>query len=176
MLLIILFLIILISSLIVGTKGAISIWYFEDLFDSILLSLMIMILSVTIGFGIFYGISSSIIIGCPNETNIKSYNIVSLKTSSSIRGDFCLGTGTIKEIQYYVFYKDLGNDNYRLGRIRIDAVIIKETNTENPQLKWEETTNKVPKWIGIDIFKRKDQNNFILIVPKGTIMQQFKLE
>ena len=121
----------------------------------------------------------------PNDVSAKSISLVSLKNTSETSGSFVLGTGMIEGTEYYYYFYKTCGEGYARGKIKVYKAILYENNSIEPQLKWiEEIPNR--KWmtllfsfggILINHFEEVliDQHNFELIVPKGTIIQQFQV-
>jgi hypothetical protein len=104
----------------------------------------------------------------------ESTPIVSLKTTETVSGSFVLGCGTIKGEERYVFMVHKGNGVYVRNNVSVDTPV-KESNDQKPGLYWDvyrcigDGTWCVPWVIG-------EKKNHILVVPVGTIVQQFKIE
>lgn len=97
--------------------------------------------------------------------------IVSLKDSSNISGSFFLGTGSIDQKQYYVAYVTTTNqgNTFKQIKIPVNKTIIEENNNQTPRI--------VSKWkISGYISKTKTHTHFKIIVPKNTIIKQFKIQ
>lgn len=108
------------------------------------------------------------------NTNQEYVSISSLKPNNNTEGSFFLGSGSIKDVEYYLFFQKLKNSRYIRGRVPAEGTIIEENNNENPRLEWTRHTGKTNKFITMEyIHKDKD---YILYVPEGTIIKQFKLE
>ena len=105
-----------------------------------------------------------------------SIPIVSLKDSSSIEGHFFLGSGSIKDKTYYVYYKKLSDTQFQMDKIETEGCIIEENSSVEPNVYFEAVYYSCPSWLApFGEFRMADRNRKI-IVPKGTIIRQFKLE
>lgn len=149
---------------------------YSYLFEAIFLGFLIGFLFLLLSFGIIY---TSVVALLPNVTNTYSIPIVSLKDKSGIEGSFVLGSGTIKDKDYYIYYSKTQDGGYKRNKVLAENVTIYQTNNEAPNLRLTETTplkNETTKfWIGeTEIFK--DQSDIKFIVPENTIIEQFKLE
>ncbi len=132
------------------------------------------IMSGMVSFMICVGLCFLLCVSFPNE-KIEGYNsIVSLMSNQEISGNFFLGCGTIKEIEYYFYYAKTGHNSYKRRKISVSDTTIIETDEISPRLAWTDTNNKVPRWIGPDLVGT--QGNYRLYVPKNTIVKQFRLE
>jgi hypothetical protein len=99
--------------------------------------------------------------------------IASIKNNNETSGNFTLGCGTIKETEYYhYFYKTL-NGGYARGKKNVNRTVIIESDTQRPHVEVLTTSYKSKSgW-----FKYHDetQNDFKIVVPKGTIVTKFQL-
>lgn len=96
----------------------------------------------------------------------QSYNnfvteIVSLKMNSEIQGNFVLGSGTLKDVNYYYFYKET-SQGYRLDKVRSEDTVIDEDDSITPSLYHIKESGSYSPY-------------FKLYVPVGTIVKEFKL-
>lgn len=172
MLMFLIFLIAVIVSVISAIYMAMDEWssVVEGIFLAIVLTFIFVCILGLITTGIYY----LICIAFPNY-EIECYvPIASLGLNSQIEGRFTLGTGTIREKEYYYFFVIKGNNRYVRDKIPVEDVTIYETDLVTPRLQWTTVYNKVPKWVGTDLFPVK--KNFILFVPKGTVIKRFSLE
>jgi len=149
---------------------------FGEFFISLFLGFL---LGLTFSLCSFAAVYTSIVALLPNVTNTYSIEIVSLKDKSSIEGSFVLGSGTIKDKDYYIYYSKTQDGGYKRNKIEAENVTIYQTNKETPKLKFTDITplkNETTEfWIGeTEIFT--DQTDVKLIVPENTIIEQFKLE
>lgn len=140
--------------------------YQDELYSAI--SIMTVLFSIALFSGILFGAF--------HDNNYKSeFSIVSLEMQNELYGSFFLGTGTIEDVNYYyvykktsiglVFEKILVKD---LGRV----VYIVETNDISPRYVVETVCKEEPSmlnWFQDCKSVRK------LIVPKGTIIREFRL-
>ena len=97
---------------------------------------------------------------------MQSYNnfvteIVSLKMDSEIQGNFALGSGTIRDINYYYFYKRT-SEGYRLDKVKSEETVIDEDDSVTPSLYHIKEAGSYNAY-------------FKLNVPVGTIVKEFKL-
>lgn len=126
---------------------------------------------------LLFAISGSFV----DNTAKYQFSIVSLRMDSTIRGSFFLGTGTISEEKYYYAYKKTtkglvleeiplieNNCNCNMD----SRIYIIETNEISPRYVDEtvcEESASLLNWIQNCERTRK------LIVPKGTIIREFRL-
>lgn len=136
------------------------------------------IMSAIMGFlvGLFLGCIIAIAVGLFFETKtISSHHcyIYSLGDKSNVEGSFFLGSGSVKEKEYYVFYsKD--NIGYKYSKLETSSCRIQETD-ERPELirnKSEFVDSNMNLW-GIP---KSPEAAWILKVPKGTIIRNYKLD
>ena len=107
-------------------------------------------------------------------TEQESIPIVSLKQNNRVEGSFFLGIGSIEGIAYYLYFRNLGDSRYKRGRIKASKTIIQEGFQESPTISWTRVRGKVNWFIHREYIDR--QEDYVLHVPKGTIIKQFKLE
>jgi len=117
---------------------------------------------------------------CKHNIKTEYIEIVSLQPFNSVEGSFVLGTGTIDGKMYYIYMKK-ESGGYRKGKILADDVLICETNEVSPRLSWKVLDRKVPTWLWpefiIPIFDDffKSPRDFVMYVPKGTIIKEFRV-
>lgn len=140
------------------------------------------------------GIWGSYLLFSPYRTTVKYSNLtnkqemVSLKTESNVSGSFFLGTGSIKEDNYYYFFlKDSLSGGFVKHKIPSENVLIIEKDTV-PSLitnyaivkSFEEYLFKkdtiITKIFDYDSFKvremKKEKHQYILIIPFGSITKK----
>ena len=104
-------------------------------------------------------------------------SIVSLRNNSEMSGSFFLGTGTIGETQYYYYYKDLGDGKYKHDKVAVWRTTIQETDTVSPCFEmYEDRFTKDYSWLIPEAFALNRPWKCTLVVPKGTIIKEFKLK
>lgn len=118
-----------------------------------------------------------------NDKIIKIYfdkkEIISLSNETKFKGNFVLGIGTIDNDDCYII---MVKENYGYIRkyIKVEDVYIQESDLEKPGIKTEmvEVYNKVLKKYETKINYNNPDLLFktIIVVPKGTIKQNFKIE
>ncbi len=104
--------------------------------------------------------------------------IVSLERGSSMSGSFFLGIGGMGSSQKYYFYRKLKDGTFLLDSVDAENTPLQESN-EKPVLvkikrKWGECKNALYCTKGkgeISHFAK----SYKLIVPKGTILREFKV-
>ena len=108
---------------------------------------------------------------------VKMCNIYSLKNDSEISGSFILGSGSIDESEVYLyFYKT--KEGYVRGEKLVSDTYIKEVEGEPAALYciYQYTRSRFG-FFNKDYYKNKTMHNgkYVLRVPKGTIVQEFKV-
>lgn len=150
---------------------------------------------------IFFGLIFSICLcgflptfsaGLSYENKIFETNIYSLKSNDEINGSFFIGSGHIREKEYYYFFKE-HDENGSLIRDKVVALQtpILQDSSKHPCLVQEiRVVSKYNKWFvgltalieGEDEYLGKRiglESGIIsnkLIVPEGTIIQEFRIE
>lgn len=113
------------------------------------------------------------------DSRIKSVN---LKSSANISGNldinglFIVGRGQIGSQDYYYIYQEIGPNTYVLVKMPADETKILETDEISPSIA-AEYNFEYNKCLYYD-WKRNEHSftkNNLIIVPKGTIIQQFNL-
>lgn len=120
-------------------------------------------------------ISGIIAFSLPMKTNIYTYtvNIESLQDSNGVVGSFFLGSGTIGNEMCYIFYQE-NNGYYQLTKINSRYASIKYSS-EKPKITVYEQkpTDDLINIFALDILSEKE---YIIEVPKGTILNNYKLD
>ena len=141
----------------------------------------IVVIYVVVLFGIFYlGIKYSV--SDDKVVDQKLYDIVSLDRESKIHGSFILGTGSIDDVDYYYYYKKVGESSYKLERARALDIVIEESNDVTPQVK---VSNKIirssfksflnPAYKEGPLNPTDEELKNTIVVPKGTIIKEFSI-
>lgn len=96
--------------------------------------------------------------------------IYSLKNKSDVAGSFFIGSGSISETEYYYFYY---KSKYGFERHKLEThnVSIDETDDSRPRLVERIRTYKGKHFKWYDM----STNKYIMYVPKGTIIRQFRV-
>ena len=111
--------------------------------------------------------------------SICSIPIVSIKNRSNISGSFTLGTGSIGETEYYIYFKQYEDGGIQKDKVATYLAVLYEKD-EQPRLEWTEATKKAPWYVrfGFDSLDIKTirEGNYRLIVPKGTVLLRFEID
>lgn len=108
-----------------------------------------------------------------------SPQIHSIKNSSSIEGRFALGSGYINGSQkYYYFQENIDNDGGLIQcSLPAQNCIIYQT-TNYPHVEWD-TIYFIPKkwiiWPVLSFTVTKENTNYKIFVPPGTIVEKFEI-
>ena len=116
-------------------------------------------ISITIA-GISLILSITFCVDYSHEYHEHVVNIMSMSRGSSISGTFVLGTGTIKEKNYYFYYYQT-DKGIKLGQIESDDTYIIETDEYEPSIYHHKT-----KW---------ESDYYILYVPFDTVVTTYVL-
>lgn len=129
--------------------------------------------------GCIVGIAIAIIIGvnAPNEYFIsKRVDIISLDDGTKINGNFILGSGTIDQESYYIFYEISPNGAISQHKLSVSDTYIYEDQDSSAFINYYKLRLTGCKDWGLkSIFINNDRYNEIH-VPKGTIIRQFNLD
>lgn len=99
--------------------------------------------------------------------------IYALGDDSKIQGSFTLGSGTIKEVEYFVFYsKD--SYGYKYSKLPAYKCRVRETSGRPKLIKNAiEFKNPYTRYFAIE---PNPEVQWVLNVPPGTIIKRFKLD
>jgi hypothetical protein len=147
------------------------------IFTGLFVFIAVMLLSVFISAGIHFFYCDS-----AKAEGYKDFNqeIYSVSRINSSYGRFVLGTGTIDNKNYYIYYVKSEDGGFNISQIDANTVTIYESENETPRLKWQKKVIKNSFWFG-DMNKKvthivvDDKINFKLIVPKGTMIQSVSI-
>ena len=100
-------------------------------------------------------------------------NIISIKTNDVISGRFLLGSGSINQTEYYFYFYKTINGGYARGKKNVNITEIIEDDTQNPHIEVLTTTYESKTgWFKVG---DETEENYKIIVPKGTILNKFEL-
>lgn len=89
-------------------------------------------------------------------------NILSIRNESGVQGSFCLGTGYVKDTQYYLYYYQ-ADKGIKMDKVEADKTYIIETNSRVPCI--------------YEIKNRGDYYSFYeLYVPENTLILSYTLQ
>lgn len=107
-------------------------------------------------------------------------DISAMSDGTSMYGHFFLGSGTIKDVQYYYYYELLDNGGFKQNKVTVSNTVIFESEDTTgymvtftyvlPDNHWAKG------WIvdGCDCSSEKDTYEFH--IPKGSVQREFKLD
>ena len=105
--------------------------------------------------------------------------ISSMSASSSLSGDFCLGSGHVENKDYYYFVStsEFGS---KISKIEVDDnTYIKEDNNKKPFIEFTKYNAIHVNWFGSIFFKNAafDKDGEVVIhVPKKTIVKTYNID
>jgi len=100
----------------------------------------------------------------------------------SISGMFVLGTGSIRGKEYYRSFRIMEDGSFKRADISTSESVIVEDNSVSPRVEWEEYKYERKWWckfgFGFADLCYGDHNHsgYRIIVPNGTVIQQFKVD
>ncbi|MDD5547946.1 MAG: hypothetical protein PHN74_03600 [Candidatus Pacebacteria bacterium] len=109
--------------------------------------------------------------------NVSTVDLVSLNNSAETEGNFFLDCGSIGQIEYYFFHKELEEGGYKRDRVSTRKdVTVYETNDRKPALElWDRVIPKECKiWRILDPRYRCDRK-YKFYIPKGSLKRDFVL-
>lgn len=131
---------------------------------------------------ILFGITCAL--GSINNKHEKSNKfgvtyIQSLSVNSKIEGHFSLGTGTIKEHDYYYFLVN-SKYGYQVDKIEIDyKTYVKEDGSKKPFIEYTRYDCVYLNWFSKLMFKNSFYNKrgeIIIHVPKNTVIKNYNVD
>lgn len=154
----------LIGGLVIGIRSG------EDFADVIASTLVGAVLGMLLGILVVTVISLSVDYVDKEYPHCYLYN---LQDDSQVNGNFTLGSGTIQENQYFVFYsKD--SRGFKYSKLRASRCRVQEWDGK-PILIRIEREPKNPNFFtkGLTLYPDVE---WIFKVPKGTVIRQFNLD
>jgi hypothetical protein len=100
-------------------------------------------------------------------------NIISIRNNDVTSGNFMLGCGSIKQTEYYFYFYKTLNGGYARGKKNVNKTVIVEDNTKHPHIEMLTTTYESKS--GWFKFREQTEEDYKIIVPKGTILNKFQL-
>ena len=121
------------------------------------------ILGIVLG---FIALASTIALGIQYPVYLSSYekhvvDIMSISRGDGVTGSFCLGSGTVKDVQYYFYYYNTER-GVSLGKVECDKSYIVENDQYNPSIYEIKEPNK-------------NASYYRVYVPTGTIITTYVL-
>jgi len=112
------------------------------------------------------------------KTTKYQINIVSIRGNASGDGSFFLGCGIISSTRYYVYFEKMDDGGLIQKQVPADNAIIYEEKNCKPRICWEGrkyicSDKWLPEWyapVSQELTTKKH-----IYVPKGTVIQEFKL-
>ena len=131
--------------------------------------------------GMVFVFSWSIFSSIQNKefVEVESIEIYSITNDSQINGNFALGSGTINEKMYYIYYKQGENGGYIIDKIQSDNIEIIEMEGEEEVgyiKKYEEKLEHSSWYWGIGDTPIEQKKRVVIYVPKGTIKISFDID
>jgi len=146
----------------------------KDIFDSIFFTIIITIVLFFI-FGALGGMNNKF----EKDTKFGVTYINSLSINSNISGNFCLGSGTIQEINYY-YYVSNSKFGYQISKIESnDNTYIKEDCKTKPYIEYTKYKCVHQNWFSKLMFKKELFNKdgeIIIHVPQNTVVKNYNVD
>jgi len=104
------------------------------------------------------------------------WSIKSVKFDNRYTGSFFIWTGHIENHDYYYVFTDMGNNQWLKQKFPMEITYLREVDTQPRALEYLRTRscNWYRKWFwGIDNFMDMS-TTYVLEVPKGTIVEEYK--
>ena len=107
-----------------------------------------------------------------NETKIEE-KLIAFNDGQGIKGNFSgiffVGHGTIDSVSYYFMYAENSDGGIKQLRVRVDNAVIYEEDRKDGLLNGCEIRNGFGNL-------NKDLTKYVIHVPKGTVIRQFKAD
>ena len=100
-------------------------------------------------------------------------NIISIRNNDVTSGNFMLGCGSINQSEYYFYFYKTLNGGYARGKKDVNRTVIVEDNTKHPHIEILKTTYESKS--GWFKFRDQEEEDYKIVVPKGTILNKFQL-
>ena len=105
--------------------------------------------------------------------------IYSIKNTSEIHGDFCLGSGSIDSSEYYYAFQKYPDNSLKRISFRVEDSFLYQdtTNGEVPYVDWQTIVYRAPKWLSFwPHFYTEDRTYYYVHVPTNTVVEQFQID
>jgi len=113
------------------------------------------------------------------DEKIVETKIVSLRDSTTISGNFFIGSGKIDSNEQYILMKKVSKDTYTRIYIPCNKTLIRETNEVTPRLIENLIRPNMNWWIGPHlgmILVNWSAEKRTIVVPEGTITINFDIK
>jgi hypothetical protein len=100
-------------------------------------------------------------------------SIISIRNNDLTSGNFMLGCGSIKQTEYYFYFYKTLNGGYARCKKNVNKTVIIENDSQRPHIEMLTTSYKSKS--GWFKFKEQSDEDYKIIVPKGTILNKFEL-
>ena len=151
---------------------------------------MVVVIMVTFVLSVLSVVPTNIGAGYRYTTFEETTNIYSLRGEQELSGSFILGSGGFDTNEKYYYYQDHGGEAVIRGSVAAQTTPIIEDDSRDPQLV--QRVNRITGfnywWLHPFMYFQKDElmgttngsrggvQSNTLIVPEGTIIQEFRLE
>ena len=156
----------ILAGIIVGWKMASEMW--EE--HGVVISIPLFAVAVLFGFLLGGVISLGIGHFPPQHFTANGCSLVALKQKDGIQGSFFLGSGSIQDVQYYFYYRNLGNNTYRMGKEKVDNCVVVEDGRKSKVWFTPEFNNRWWYLVGLPSAQKAIEFH----VPKGSISKDFR--
>ena len=150
------------------------IWFKNNLerYDRVLISLIGMpMVSIFVALIIFFNLRFL------DTKTTESYKticyIASIKNTNEITANFTLGFGSVEQKEYYYYFYKTHNGGYARGKKNVNRTIIVEDDSKQPHI--EVLTTSYESKSGLFKYNNQSEDQYKIIVPKGTIVSKFEL-
>lgn len=142
-----------------------------DMDEAIPFTICSILISIFVGFFMVLGVRFI------DATSIELYKpiceITSIKNTDITSGNFMLGCGSIRQTEYYFYFYKTLNGGYARGKNNVNNTVIVENDDYIPHIQQLTTCYKSKS--GWFKFREQTQEDYKIIVPKGTLINKFKL-
>lgn len=130
-------------------------------------------LMIGLATGFMFSLIGGAVVDVDRERKGVAYEqIVAIGDGGGVEGRFFLGSGTIKDVQYYFFYQKQGS-GFIQSKIRVDQAVVYETDDIEPHIMTYESkiVGKYKNW-----FIDNCETETDIFIPVGSISRSFNLD
>lgn len=106
-----------------------------------------------------------------------SQKIVSVSLDNDIEGDFCIGTGYIKDTLYYYYAYVTSDGGYKIDKVPVNSTTVYyvEDDFKVVIYDYEYPDNKTTRYWGC-AGDKIDRHSYKMYVPEGTIVEEYSIQ
>jgi len=109
----------------------------------------------------------------PTKIVEEHFPIVSIDRSDSVTGNFFLGSGSVNGVPHYFYYIKSGDNSYYLWQYPASGTRVIEDSSKEAGVYSTARYTMYPEWFSQP---GRAESDIRFIVPKGTIIREYKLK